>query len=201
MKHAVIVAHPNPDSLTCSAAKVYAGEVTALGQQVVVRDLYGTKFDPCLKASEVPRPSGYLFGPDVVTERDLLDDVDTFVLVYPLWFNSPPAMIKGYIERVFGIGFGFAPGPGGSEPLLEGRKLLSISFSGAPEQWVEETGALDALTTLFDHHLGRMCGLHVIDHVHCGGIVPDMNPEAAAQIFDRIRHTVRTHFGDLAHAA
>jgi NAD(P)H dehydrogenase (quinone) len=203
MKHAVIVCHPNPDSLTCSAAMAFADAVVALGQQVVVRDLYRMDFDPCLKASEIPRPAGYVFCDDVVVERELLDDVNAFVLVYPLWFNSPPAMIKGYIERVFGMGFGFAPGLGGTEPLLEGRKLLSITFSGAPEEWLQETGALKALSSIFDHHVARMCGLQVLEHVHCGGIVANMNPEAVEEILDRVRFAVHSHFGELArsHAA
>jgi NAD(P)H dehydrogenase (quinone) len=199
MKHAILVAHPNADSLTCTVAKTYADSVRALGQQVVVRDLYRMGFDPCLKAREIPKPSGFQFGADVVAERELLTDVDVFAFVYPLWFNAPPAMLKGYVDRVFSIGFGYEPTMGGgTEPLLEGRRLISFTTSGAPEDWVRDTGALQALMALFDRHLSAMCGLQVIDHVHAGGIVSDMNEVALENVLDGVRRAVRAHFGELA---
>ena len=52
MKHAVILAHPRPESFTASVAGAYVRAVRQLGHDVVVRDLYGIGFDPCLKAGE-----------------------------------------------------------------------------------------------------------------------------------------------------
>ncbi len=198
MKHAVIIAHPNADSLTCTVAKTYADGVRALGQQVVVRDLYRMGFDPCLKASEIPKPSGFQFGADVVAERELLADVDVFAFVYPLWFNASPAMLKGYVDRVFSMGFGYEPAMGGTEPLLEGKRMISFTSSGAPDHWVRETGALQALMALFDRHVSAMCGLQMIDHVHAGGIVSDMNDVAVEDVLDGVRRAVKAHFGELA---
>jgi NAD(P)H dehydrogenase (quinone) len=200
MKHAVIIAHPNPRSLACAVGRAYADAVAAIGQDVVVRDLYAIGFDPCLKASEIPKPSGFTFGADVVAERSQLADVDVFAFVYPFWFNAPPAILKGYVDRVFSMGFGYAPGLGGNESLLDGKKLISFTSSGAPESWVRETGALSALTTLFDRHLANMCGLQILDHVHVGGIVPDMTPEAFEDVLEGVRAVVKTQFGDLAGA-
>src|SRR4051794_654314 len=119
MKHAVIIAHPAPRSLACAVGETYADAVTALGHTVVVRDLYRMGFDPCLKADEIPKASGVQFGADVLAERQLLADVDVFAFVYPFWFNAPPAMLKGYVDRVFSAGFGYAPGMGGAESLLD----------------------------------------------------------------------------------
>jgi len=201
MKHAVIIAHPNPHSLACAVGEAYAEAVTALGQSVIVRDLYRMGFDPCLKADEIPRPSGYRFGADVVAEREQLADVDVFAFVYPFWFNAPPAILKGYVDRVFSMGFGYAPGLGGSEPLLDGKKLISFSSSGAPETWVRETGALQALMALFDRHLADMCGLRLLDHVHVGGIVSDITPEAFDDVLEEVREAVEVQFGNGASPA
>lgn len=198
MKHAVIIAHPNADSLTCSIGRAYAEHVKLRGQEAVVRDLYRMGFDPCLKTSEVPTPAGFEFGADVVAERKLLMDVDVFALVYPFWFNAPPAILKGYIDRVFSMGFGYEPGLGGTEPLLEGKRLISFSTSGAPEHWVRETGALQALTALFDQHVSAMCGLQTVDHVHVGGIVPNMRDDAVEDVFQGVRRAIDAHFGGLA---
>jgi len=200
MKHAVIIAHPNPKSLAGLVGKTYADAVGDLGQTVIVRDLYAIGFDPCLKASEIPKPSGYAFGADVLAEREQLADVDVFAFVYPFWFNAPPAMLKGYVDRVFSMGFGYAPGLGGTESLLDGKALISFTSSGAPEVWVRETGALQALMALFDRHLAAMCGLRVLDHVHVGGIVPDITSEAVEGVLQGVRDAVKTQFGDLAPA-
>lgn len=196
MKHAVIVAHPNPDSLNVALAGAYAGSVRKLGHHATIRDLYALGFDPCLKAAEIPGPGAPQFGDDVEQERALLADVDVFALVYPLWFNAPPAMLKGYIDRVFGMGFGFLQGPSGPEPQLGGRTLISITTSGAPDAWVRETGALGALTKLFDAHLAAVCGLRVADHLNIGGMVSGITAEAFDDVLGSVRDMVAKNFED-----
>jgi NAD(P)H dehydrogenase (quinone) len=198
MKHAIIIAHPNAGSLTHAVAGAYRDAVEGLGQQAIVRDLYATGFDPCLKAGEIPTAAGFQFGADVVAERKQLADADVFALVYPFWFNAAPAILKGYIDRVFSMGFGYEPGMGGTESLLDGRKLISFTTSGAPDQWVRDTGALQGLVNAFDRHLGAVCGLQVVDHVHAGGIVSDITAEAVGEVLKSVSRAVSAHFGSLA---
>jgi NAD(P)H dehydrogenase (quinone) len=196
MKHAVIVAHPNAHSLTRSAAASYAAAARAIGHDVVVRDLYAMDFDPRLQADEIAATPAPKPAADVVAERKLLADADVFALVYPFWFNAAPAILKGYVDRVFCAGFGFeATVGGGTEPALNGKRLISFSFSGAPDQWVQTTGALKALMSIFDSHLAQMCGLELVDHIHTGGIVPNMTPEAVAEVLGHVGDTVKTLFG------
>ena len=194
MKHAVIVAHPNVKSFNLTMADTYAAAARALGHEVVMRDLYRVPFDPILKAGEIPA-QGFEAGEDVKAERALLRDVNVFCLVYPLWFNAPPAMMKGYIDRVFGMGFGFAPGAWGNTPLLDGRRLISISSSGAPRRWVEETGAWNAIRNLFDDHFAAVCGLAVLDHLHFGDIVGGVTEESVEGCADEVRDAVRRLLG------
>ncbi len=194
MKHAVILAHPSRKSLNAAIARTYREAAERLGHQVVTRDLYAMRFDPCLKAAEIPGPKPPVFRPDVRREREMLADVDVFAFVYPFWFNAPPAILKGYVDRVFGLGFGFQPDFGGTKPGLAGRKLISFTTSGAPEQWVRDTGALSALTRLFDSHLGGVCGLTVVDHAHYGGMVSGISEEAFAEVIGKVRTTVSAHF-------
>jgi NAD(P)H dehydrogenase (quinone) len=194
MKHAVILAHPARDSLNAAIAQAYAETVEKLGHEVILRDLYAMGFDPCLKASEIPGPKAPVFLPDVLRERDLLADVDVFALVYPLWFNAAPAILKGYIDRVFSMGFGFAPAFGGTEPSLKGRQLISFTTSGAPDSWMRDTGALRALTDLFDAHLGGTCGLTVVDHAHFGGMVSGITEEAVGEVLAKVRTAATAHF-------
>ena len=78
MKRAVIVARPNPNSLTSSLGAANAPSVKALGQEVLARDLYLMKFDPCLSAIENPIASSFQFAAEVVSERQELAAVDVF---------------------------------------------------------------------------------------------------------------------------
>jgi NAD(P)H dehydrogenase (quinone) len=194
MKHAVILAHPARHSLNRAIADAYAEAIRRRGHDVVPRDLYRMRFDPRLKAGEIPGPQAPRFHADVLHERELLADVEVFAFVYPLWFNGPPAILKGYVDRVFGMGFGFAPAAGGTAPRLTGRQLISFTTSGAPDQWVRDTGALTGLTHLFDAHLAAVCGLTVIDHMHFGGMVSGLRRDAVDEVLAKVRSAAAGHF-------
>ena len=195
MKHAIILGHPNPASFTATMAKAYEKAVRKCGHKVLVRDLYRLGFDPRLAADEIPKPGGFAAHDDVKAERSLLQDVDVFAFFYPVWFNAPPAMIKGYVDRVFGMGFGYGVGEGGNVPLLQGRRLVSFSSSGAPKSWMVETGAWDAMRKLFDEHFAAVCGLTVLDHIHYGAIVPNIIKEAVASCATQTAATAVRLFG------
>ncbi len=187
MLHAVVLAHPKPTSFCAALARTCVEHLRAGGHEAQLHDLYAMDFDPRLKAEEMPTPHGVTPAPDVVAERRLLSGVKSFIFVYPFWFNAPPAILKGYVDRVFGMGFGYAPGAGGTEALLTGKSLLSFSTSGAPDDWVNHTGALKALMTVFDIHLQGVCGLRVVDHKHFGGVVSNMTDKSGADVLEQVR--------------
>ena len=195
MKHAIIIAHPKARSFTASVADAYVRACGALGHGTVIRDLYSLSFDPCLKAGELPFAENFAPEPDVIAERALLKDCDVFAFFYPLWLNSPPAIAKGYLERVFGFGFAYGEGGHSYNPLLKGRKLINFSSSGAPTAWLDHTGALGAIQTLFDNAFAELCGMTLLPHIHFGSITPGASEfyirpklEDVAKIFNR-------HFG------
>jgi NAD(P)H dehydrogenase (quinone) len=197
MKHVVILAHPNPASFNASVAQAYVLAATALGHTVLVRDLYAMDFDPRLSAIELPFAENFEPGADVRAERSLLGDADVYALVYPLWLNAPPAIMKGYLERVFGWGFAYGRDGHGTEPLLAGKRLISFSSSGAPQRWVEESGAMQAIRALFDSHFATICGLTAVDHIHFGHIVPGIREDVVLGMLEQVGKSVRRHFGRL----
>jgi len=189
MKIALILAHPSAASYGAALAKVCAQTLSDAGAEVVVRDLYALDFDPRLTAAELAG-GGQRPEADVVAERSLLSAVDGLLLIYPLWFNGPPAILKGYVDRVLSAGFGYQPTAHGADPLLVGKTLMSVTTSGAPDVWVEKTGALNTLNRHFDLHLSAMTGLRVVGHEHLGGVGPDMSPDFAERGFDQVRASV-----------
>lgn len=193
MKHAVIFCHPRPRSFTASVAEAYRAAAEELGHDVLLRDLYRMQFDPCLKAEEIPSKD-FRVCDDVADERALIGDASVFVLIYPLWMNAPPAMMKGYLDRVFGFGFAYGSEGRSSTPRLKGRKLLSFSSSGAPAQWLRQSGNFAAIHQLYDHYLADLCGLTPLEHVHFGNIVPGATAEFIQARLADVRTTVAKHF-------
>lgn len=198
MKHVVVVAHPNRDSYTQAMARAWRDAAVAQGHQVLVRDLYAMGFDPALKASEIPWAEDFAPGADVVAERAAIKDADVFVFIYPIWLNSPPAILKGYLERVFGFGFAYTRTGGVNVPLLKGRKFVSVTSSGAPTEWVIQSGAWSAMRALFDSHLASVCGMEVVDHIHFGGVTPGIRADSVEADRATVRKTVTKHFGKVA---
>ena len=195
MKHAVIIAHPKPASFTASVAQAYVRACEVQGHGATVRDLYRMGFDPCLKQTELPFEPSFRPGSDVVAERDILRDCDVFAFFYPLWLNAPPAMLKGYLERVFGFGFAYGAQGRSYNPLLAGRKLISFSSSGAPADWLEQTGSLGAVRALFDQYFAQLCGMTVLDHEHVGNVTPGASAYFVQARLDDVGRIVERHFG------
>lgn len=196
MKHAIILAHPSKDSFNASVAAAYAEAAEELGHACVTRDLYALGFDPVLKAAERPDGEEHAAPADVVREREILADCDVFAFIYPIWFGTPPAMMKGYVERVFNYGFAFSAFKGGrAEPLLAGRELVSFTTSGATKAWLEENGVWLSLRTIFDDYIAKVCGLKVADHVHFASIAPEMKERWVLENLETVRGHVRRLFG------
>lgn len=180
--HAVILCHPDGQSFNHAIANRYCAMVEALGHRTLVRDLYGLNFDPVLKAHERPTAADFAVSPDVERELALLGTCSIFVLVYPIWFGTPPAMLKGYVERV--LGSGVTPASvklRAPTNLLGGKRLLSFTTSAASEPWLNEQGQWLSLRYVFDHYLTHAFGMLPDEHVHFANVMPGMQPRWAEQ--------------------
>lgn len=171
-RHIVILAHPNAKSFNAAVAETYCETVRECGQLAVLRDLYAMGFDPVLRETERPGHEAFRPSPDVEAELDLIRGADVFVLVYPIWFGTPPAMMKGYVERVLGSGVTAhnVQHRIGTD-LLAGRRLLSFTSSATREPWLAEMGQEDSLWTVFDRYLTHAFAMKTPEHVHFGGVV------------------------------
>ncbi len=195
MKHAVIVVHPSGRAFTRLMADTYVAAVKALGHEVLVRDLYAMNFDPRLHVDELPSRDGGEPRPEIVIERAMLRDTDVFAFFYPIWFGSPPAMLKGYIERVFGAGFGYASVKGGGNaPLLTGRRMISFTSTGSENTWLVDSGSWNAVRKVFNDRLTSACGLESVEHVNFGGVDADMPPGRVEEAVGEVRDVVAEVF-------
>src|SRR5512145_2258038 len=108
MKISVIVAHPRPGSFSHAIAGVAAATLRASGHTVIVHDLYSEQFDPVLSYVEIPRDAA--LPPAIALHCREIAAADGIVFVHPDWWGMPPAILKGWIDRVLrpGIAYRFA---------------------------------------------------------------------------------------------
>ncbi len=203
-KHAVILCHPDPSSFNHAIAHTYRDAVRATGQGVVLRDLYAMGFDPVLTAAERPTDRIATYRQDVLDEIAVIDGCDVFVLIYPIWFGTPPAMLKGYVERVFGAGVHPDALQGRARTsLLGGRRLLSFSTSAASKIWLDEQGQGQGLNSVFDQYIVHAFGMRSQEHRRFAHIVPGLSPHLARGYLEEVsaqarRTCAQVAFGDEA---
>lgn len=186
--HLVVLANPAPDGFDHSIVAAYAQEVERHHQAVQVRDLYALGFDPVLRASERPTVPDWSPAPDIAAELDYLRHCDILVFVYPIWFGLPPAMLKGYVERVLGAGYTFRDLQAASgQSVVAGKPLLSFSTSGASLPWLNEQGQVLSLKEVFDVYLWRGLGMGQAEHIRIDSVVPDMDASYAGEQLERVR--------------
>lgn len=139
MKCLVVVAHPLPDSLCRSLARLATKRLEAAGHEVAVEDLYGNGFDASL--TEAERASYYAAAFDasaVAGESARLTEAEALVLVFPTWWFGFPAVLKGWFDRVWspGIAFDHAANFGPIKPRLKLTHVLAITTLGSP-WWID----------------------------------------------------------------
>ncbi len=174
-RHAVILCHPDRDSFNASVADRYCQAVREVGHEAVLRDLYQMDFDPVLKSNERPHLGAMTIAGDVADEIKEIHTADVFVLVYPIWFGTPPAMLKGYVERVFGAGVDHkAMRQHDRHSFMANKRLVGLSSSGNSIQWLEEKGAWISLRNVFDHYLATAFSMASNEHIHFSNIVDPM---------------------------
>jgi len=191
-RHVVVLAHPDPHSFNASAAEVYCETVRACGQDAVLRDLYVIGFDPLLKDIERPRARSRPLSRDVSEEIATIEGADMYALVYPIWFAMPPAMMKGYIDRVLGAAVtAHEIEARAGRGVLSGRHMLSITTSGAREAWLDEQGQVESLRTIFSRYLFHAFSMKSCEHLHLGAIVEGSSKRFIDQRLEEVRQRAR----------
>ncbi|NLW80974.1 MAG: NAD(P)H-dependent oxidoreductase [Desulfovibrionales bacterium] len=171
MNHLVIFCHPSPSSFNRAIADTVQAVSHALGHDTLLRDLYKMEFDPILRKEEFETPPGTIPRPDVLQEQDFIDWSDVLTFVYPIWWAGMPAMLKGYIERVFCRNFAFAVHGDKVEGLLTGKKVLIFNTTGAPSALYSAQGMHEAMGLTTNTGIFELCGMEVLHHAFFGGLV------------------------------
>ncbi|MGI2294280.1 NAD(P)H-dependent oxidoreductase [Paenibacillus sp. GXUN7292] len=138
MNMLIIYTHPNHQSLSYAfLQKVIAGSrENAAIDEIQVLDLYEENFNPVLVFNEYKRRRDMKNDPALQKYREQLLWADKIVLVYPIWWGRPPAMLMGYIDQMFASGFAYRD-KGGLLPegLLKRKSVVCVSSMKGPAHY------------------------------------------------------------------
>lgn len=146
MQTLVVHAHPDPQSYSAHLYRLAIAALNASGATVSTIDLYAEGFNPVLSLEE---RQAYLDCPDWLVQRharhiEALQRCEHLVLVYPTWWWGPPAMLKGWLERVWLPSITFEPAQRKGQRLKPKmqhiRRFTVITHGGAPWWWVKLMG-------------------------------------------------------------
>ena len=160
MKVSVVLAHPDAGSFNHAIARAAVETLRRNGHDVTFHDLYEEEFPPVLPAEEIPRGAAL---PGIIDRHCAeIAEADGIIIVHPNWWGQPPAILKGWIDRVLrpGVAYTFAEGDSGDGQLiglLKAREVVVFNTSNTP---VEREATLygDPLETLWKNNMFVSCG-------------------------------------------
>ncbi|MGM5485338.1 MAG: NAD(P)H-dependent oxidoreductase [Nanobdellota archaeon] len=131
MKIIIVYAHPNKEGNCGHLLSIVKENIEELGHEHRVLDLYKEGYDPVMKNEEHYTSGRKKIAKDTEYYQRLFKENDRFVFIYPTWWNSPPAILKGFFDRTFTGGFSHKFSKGMPVGLLNGKASV-ISTSGSP---------------------------------------------------------------------
>jgi NAD(P)H dehydrogenase (quinone) len=185
----IVYAHPEPRSLNGALKDLAVRHLTARGHAVRVSDLYAMHWKAVADGDDFLRHDGgmRLFyeraskdavadgsqSPDIAAEQDKLRWADAVIFQCPMWWFSVPAILKGWIERVYAYGFGYGVGVHAGERwgdrygegMLTGRRaMLSVTMGGRAPHYSDRgvNGALDDILFPIQHGVFYYPGMEVL---------------------------------------
>lgn len=161
MQISVILAHPNPKSFNHAVAKKAVETIKSNGHKVKFHDLYKEKFDPLLYTQEIDKNAKL---PATIRKYcKEIADADGIVIVHPNWWGQPPAILKGWVDRVVrpGVAYQFLEGDSGEgvpQGLLKAKAALVFNTSNTKSKR-ERNVFGDPLETIWKHCIFGLCGV------------------------------------------
>jgi len=166
MKNLIVYAHPNSGSLNHFFKQTVLEILQEFGEEIAVRDLNEINFNPVLSLEDMNGQRMGTVADDVKTEQDFITWADRIIFIYPIWWTGMPAIMKGYIDRVFSYGFAYRYDQGIQKGLLTGKKTIIINSHGKSNAEYEAMGMDKALALTSDTGIFTYSGLEIQQHFY-----------------------------------
>ena len=191
----VILGHPNKGSFNHAIANTVIETLSNNGHEVFFHDLYEEKFDPILSGQEIPK--GTSLERIIKEHCNEISNADGIVIVHPNWWGQPPAILKGWVDRVIraGVAYEFKEGDNGEGipiGLLKAETALVFNTSNTPrERELQVFG--DPLEILWKNCVFDFCGVKNF-HRKMFGVIVTSKLEERLDWLKEVRETVDMYF-------
>jgi NAD(P)H dehydrogenase (quinone) len=175
MKWYVLLAHPNPGSFNHAVCSAFVEGLKEAGAAYKVNDLYATGFNPLMAGDDFNQfeDSGVL-PQDVVAEQEKVDAADGLALIYPVWWNETPAILKGWLDRVLSKDWAYdISAEGEFKALLKLKKVVILNTADNPIVLLEANGLNAAARLSKADGTFLFCGAAEIDQHILGEVSSD----------------------------
>jgi NAD(P)H dehydrogenase (quinone) len=195
MNISIILANPTPDSFNHAIAGVIADALTHRGHTAVLHDLYAEHFDPVLPAAEIAKDA--VLPAAIERHCQEICAVDGIVFVHPNYWSSPPAILRGWVDRVLRAGraYEFVPDDkGGAAPvgLLKATIGLVFNTANTPQE-IEEQAFGDPLQTHWLKVVFGLCGVSTVYRRNFAPVITS-TPEQRQHWLDEVKAAVEQYF-------
>ena len=183
MRTFIVHAHPEPKSFSGAMTRIATEALTAAGHEVVVSDLYAMRFDPVSdrrnfrtvhdpdyyrqQAEEAHAAQHDGFAADIQAEMEKLFWCDALILQFPLWWFGLPAMLKGWVDRVFASGGRiYGGGKWYDRGVFRGKRAMcALTIGGPPAIYSEHglNGPIAAILFPINHGMLYFTGFTVVE--------------------------------------
>jgi NAD(P)H dehydrogenase (quinone) len=164
MKVLIVFTHPNSNSFNHALLEKITAGLKQSGHEVRVKDLYQENFDPVLNSENLSELHQGTIPSRISKEQEQLLWADGLIFIYPLWWFTPPAMLKGWFDVVLSNGVAFEYSDKGAKGLLKHKKALVMITAGASENYFVENDSLEiSYRPITDGTLG-FCGVKDVSH-------------------------------------
>lgn len=141
MKALIVYTHPNRESLNGAFLKksIEGLKKNSSLESYEVLDLYGEEFNPVLIFNDKIKRRDMFKLPELARYREQIKNADTIIMIYPIWWGRPPAMLLGYIDRLFSTNFAyrFTQGKIMPEGLLKDKRVYCITTMQGPRGYLQ----------------------------------------------------------------
>ena len=161
MQVSVILGHPEQGSFNHAIANTVVQTLEENGHKVYFHDLYAENFDPILPAEERAKEASV--DTEILEHCEEISNADGIVIIHTNWWGQPPAILKGWVDRVIrpGVAYEFMEensGEGVPEGLLKAETALVFNTSNTPEKREQQVFG-DPLENLWETCIFDFCGV------------------------------------------
>ncbi len=191
MNYLIIYCHPNDKSFNRAVLQQVTEELYSTGEVIDICNLYLCGFDPVLNRTELQQMQTGGTPPDISGHQQRIADADRLVFIFPIWWVSMPALLKGYIDRVFAPGFAYRSTSEGVVPLLTDKQAILINTLGSRYNEYKRSGMLDMIQKQFAAGIFNFCGIEIIGHLILGN-VPRSTAEQRTEMLQQVKQYIHT---------